>query len=650
MKAKLQITISLGLITLLTLGVFLFIGLNSAVAETTSSSLNNLYNNDFESDTANQFPTGWVQDGTTADYTATTTRFWDGAQSLGARGNTVSLNHSYVFDGANCPAVGDYSAKIAVNFDDFAADRAGLAFRAKDDTTDTTYIYALRNGNSQRLASFSGTTETVLLDVATTTIATDTWYWLRAEVSGNSLRARMWINGQIEPTDWYASTTSATLGNTQTCVGVYTRIGDTNDVYFDYLEVDGEQQPLPTIGATTDADKQANIWFSMKQKYLRWDGAWVRPFTEGHTGPPNYNVDGQDVVSEGIAYALQFAVTNNDQTTFDLVEGFATSTLERTLDGRTAGSLMAFHYDVGEGNVVDDWNFASDADVDRLQALLWADSRWGSAGSVNYLAKANQIAGDLRDYSFRTYSATNILTSDSNQSSTSTPEINPSYIDTTTFKLYDQATSTTFWDEAVTGSYNTLEDHMDNAGTLATSAGFPSDWIRFDMATGDPIINFTRADSEHYGSEAFRVLFRLYKDYKFYTETRATTLLNTVGTFLGNYYANNSTIPDTFDHDGTNPAGYDLDYSTYAAYLSLLPSGTTTATTVYNAKLANIYTESLGGMGSSTATTTACYEGCGYYGDSWSYFGELLRTDVLQNFGQEVISAINSASAVIFFD
>lgn len=63
-------------------------------------------------------------------------------------------------------------------------------------------------------------------------IAQDVWYWLRFQVNGTALKARIWRDGDPEPVTWHIDTTDSAVSAAGWC-GLYTRyIGDAEVDWF----------------------------------------------------------------------------------------------------------------------------------------------------------------------------------------------------------------------------------------------------------------------------------------------------------------------------------------------------------------------------------------------------------------------------------
>lgn len=558
-------------------------------------------------------PDGFTDVGTNNIYVVSNDVAWYGDRCLKVTGGG-SINHNFTYVTPTNLANGDYEVKGLFRFDDFAGDRFGIMFRCWNDSgTHKGYGAFMYGGNSVRVSSFSGTTESTKNTTASgISYATDTWYWIKVLTSGTSIKVKIWAINSNEPATWLIDITSSDIDNTHTGIGVYGRIGNANDAYADYLRA-YKKPALPDTTPSNDTEKRVNVWHTYKETFIRFDGAVVRPDPD------------RDVVSEAPAYALKLAVQMNDQTTFDLVENFCYNTMRRGANSEiTAVTLMGWLIDLEtHGTNIADTNWATDGDIDRAVALFWAHARWGSAGTINYKARALAILDDIRTYSANTDNSMAFILPYDGLVGDASYRINPSYLDPSAFRLfayYDTA-NTTFWNQAVDGTYFIIEESTDNAGSLATTAGLPTEWLIYNSSTNE--VESSTGDDE-YGFNAFRVLYRLYWDYIFYGSTEASTwLAGAIADFFHSEYDTNGDIDATYDHDGTNPSGYDLEYFYWASYYALLVGSKATASTVLSTELANAYSDD---------GVDAQYFDTGYYPSFWNFIAQLRADGELTNY------------------
>jgi hypothetical protein len=203
----------------------------------------------------------------------------------------------------------------------------------------------------------------------------------------------------------------------------------------------------------------SDAWSGWKNRYLRADGLVRRPNPQGFNGAYQ---PASDNVSEGTAYGLLLAIQMNDQAAFDLMYNYDKTQLQRSNNGiATASHLSGWHYD-DEHNQMYDWNFATDAEMDKALALAWAAHRkadghtgW-TTSSINYATEATNVISDLKASCFRTVNGKAYQVSDSLQGSANPAEINPSYLSVAAYTIFQNFTGDTFWASALAGAYDLL--------------------------------------------------------------------------------------------------------------------------------------------------------------------------------------------------
>ncbi|MEQ8959397.1 MAG: glycosyl hydrolase family 8, partial [Coleofasciculus sp. C2-GNP5-27] len=128
-------------------------------------------------------------------------------------------------------------------------------------------------------------------------------------------------------------------------------------------------------------------WVIYRQQFIQEDGRVI-----------DYEASDRST-SEGQAYAMLRAVLINDPTTFALTLDWAEKNLHRlTETGEPEDNLWVWLWgqdDEGNWGAIDR-NFASDADIDAITALIWASRRWNRP---DYLELARIKLRDLWDYS-----------------------------------------------------------------------------------------------------------------------------------------------------------------------------------------------------------------------------------------------------------
>jgi len=411
---------------------------------------------------------------------------------------------------------------------------------------------------------------------------------------------------------------------------------------------------------TTTAGQIADTYQGYLQRYLTFDGAIVRPPTEGSNG--TFTAAVADVVSEGIAYGLKMAVQSNDQKTFNLVDNWTRANLDRRVSttantqlnaAPTTGlNLMAFHYNPnssdGKGaGTIYDANAALDADPERAVALLWAHARWGSSSltvgsgpelvTPNYMARALAITGDIATYGLKFSSATGFwyLVNDLQQT-TDVVQIGPDYNNPAAFKMFAEydVTNRAKWGLAVSGAYDILTKAANQVMTGATpaqstTAALNPNWISFTLSTGLTSGTPSTYGDSNYGYNAFRSYNRLYDAYTWYGDTAALTALRLPKTFFTAQWNASAKIAATYNHDGTNAATYEKTFFYWASYWSIYAGDTsnTVAAAIYSGKLASKYTQLPSG---------SYYDNGGYtyFDQSWNVINEMQKAGLFINYGQ----------------
>lgn len=480
-----------------------------------------------------------------------------------------------------------------------------------------------------------------------------TWYSLELYVTDGAFILRAAPYGSTLQTiiEWYG------FSNQNTYIGgiAVSKFFSTNLVGKYYINnIKFLQDYVYPTFPTTITTMLANSWDGWKRRYVRSDGCVRRPYPEGLSASfAAYS----DVVSEGIGYALMYAVQQNDQATFDSVYNFAKNNLQRANNNQltTGLHLMAWHADdinvqsAGGGGVYD-WNWATDADVDAALALVWAahrktngDAGWATS-SINYNTEATNIINDLKSYAFRADGTPQYQTTDSFQSSATPWENNPSYISPAAHAVFQAFTGDNFWNNAITGAYDlltksathTLQDPVQNKPM--TGVGLVSDWCGYSNVTHDVSQIGTRLIKFSY--DAFRSSYRVYWHWLFYSATQATTFFNAgiKSFFSSELTKNNGSIWAEYNHDGTVFGQYEKSMMSGGAYLVL------TANDANNSQAASLYSNKLqpsvtykqnpaGDWWGDNPTTTGQFQAApSYFNNSWMQFFMMIKNGTFKNF------------------
>ena len=82
----------------------------------------------------------------------------------------------------------------------------------------------------------------VSLDSEAFALIIDKEYWLKFQVIGTALKAKIWSADSVEPYDWHIETTDADIASGAVGIGAY---DGTQDFYLDYIGVDSSEIGLP---------------------------------------------------------------------------------------------------------------------------------------------------------------------------------------------------------------------------------------------------------------------------------------------------------------------------------------------------------------------------------------------------------------------
>ena len=435
--------------------------------------------------------------------------------------------------------------------------------------------------------------------------------------------------------------------------------------------VEPEAPPVAAVayvGNDYTSTQTAALWAGWKQRNLNGpganSGAVVRQTSNDWGGNDTTGNGYNDVVSEGQAFGLMLAVQFNDQITFNTVYNWTAANLQRVnLSSSTPGwdngvalNCFAWHYDWVTQAVVDA-DPAPDADIDVVTALLWADARWGSLGSLNYKQLALNIAHDVKQYFFLVDSTTGYAygpsTTEYEIGKVTGEQFDCSYGDPTAFRLLaiaDTANSQ-FWVNAINGWYHALNaDITYTVSGEGAPVGLPSDQYQISAgaynSTTDTYAGPFSISSENepgFGYDAVKVPIRTCWDWEFHAEARALAFLGGTGKgFLASKYISSVGIPAAFSHDGTTNGGYELSlfHLSYFQFLTTNDQGNTTGASLYTNFLsaAELYVVDAT-KGGAYISDLPGYLHSGYYGDFWALVGVLMISGEWTDYGALAPSA-----------
>ncbi|MGC4086960.1 MAG: glycosyl hydrolase family 8 [Polyangiaceae bacterium] len=273
-----------------------------------------------------------------------------------------------------------------------------------------------------------------------------------------------------------------------------------------------------------------NLW---KTNFVRDDGSFKKVIR-----PEN----GNDTVSEGIAYGMLIAVNMNDQQLFDGLYGYWKS---KKAAGSSAAGLMNWCIPAGSGSCPASGGSATDADEDAAFALLQAGKVWGGS----YAADGKALVQDI--YASADIDKTTKLPAGGSQFGN---KYNPSYFAPAYYRAFAAIDSGNDWNGVVTAVYDAIANISGTYGLVpawcAASGG--KQCMVADSNGG--------ANDQLYQYDSHRTPMRIGMDYCWNNEAKARTYVDKTTTFFAtNANAGLNGVDRIFDiyqlNGGTGPGG-----------------------------------------------------------------------------------------------
>lgn len=267
--------------------------------------------------------------------------------------------------------------------------------------------------------------------------------------------------------------------------------------------------------------------------------------------------DSDRSTSEGQAYAMLRAVLIDDPTTFALTLDWAEKNLQRLSEtGSYEDQLWVWKWGQskpGQWGPIDR-NFASDADIDAITALILASRRWNRP---EYLELARVKLRDLwRVSTFQVPGGNRYLLPGPVEAFSPSPTtiiLNPSYFTPYAFRLFAQVDSVRDWMSLVKSSYEALEQ-----SSKVSAVGLPSDWIALDIKTGKyQAITPQKNIQSVYSFDAYRVWWRVAWDAAWFNAPEAKPYLRTATRHLEQQWRQHKRLPARIDIQGKATVNYE---------------------------------------------------------------------------------------------
>lgn len=296
--------------------------------------------------------------------------------------------------------------------------------------------------------------------------------------------------------------------------------------------------------STTNQDILEQSWVIYRQQFIQEDGRVI-----------DYQASDRST-SEGQAYAMLRSVIIDDPTTFALTLKWAENNLHR-LDpqGKPIDQLWVWLWGKEKGNWgAIDRNFASDADIDAITALILASRRWQRP---EYLNLAKLKLQDLWEYStIEVPGGKRYLLPGPKEAFVPNPStlyLNPSYLAPLAFRLFAQVDTERNWLSLVETSYQILEQ-----SSKVSTVGLPSDWIALDTQTGK--FQSLPSDSKLkslYSFDAYRVWWRVAWDVELFQSAPGLSYLKVATKHLQKQWRESGNIPAQIDLQGKSLVNYE---------------------------------------------------------------------------------------------
>jgi endoglucanase len=344
----------------------------------------------------------------------------------------------------------------------------------------------------------------------------------------------------------------------------------------------------PSGSTGLSPDQMAYSWQVYGQRFIQADGR-VIDWAEADRS-----------TSEGQAYAMLRAVMVDDRATFDRTLRWAENNLQRTVSN-TVGAprrdrLWAWKWgkQTASGNKwgILDSNFASDADIDAITALILAARRWQQP---DYLRLAQAKLADLWTASTTSVAGQRVLLPGPAAAfqTAQTVYLNPSYMAPAAFRLFAQVDAQRDWQRLVDSSYSVLTQ-----AAQLSAVQLPGDWVAVDrqsgqyraLAAGDgPAPNIV----SRYSFDAYRVWWRVGLDAAWFQAPEATRFLQTHLGHLRHLWQSQQIIPAQIDLKGKPLVTYESTAQYAMLYAAWSLTDPAIARQIYQTKLGPAYRDGL---------------------------------------------------------
>lgn len=379
------------------------------------------------------------------------------------------------------------------------------------------------------------------------------------------------------------------------------------------INVEGNQEiknknVLISLSGPINIYKKQNIskilldsaWAYYKSAFIKSYGQSVDPSREYKT------------TSEGQSYAMLKAVFQNDKPTFDGIWSWTKDHLRY----RNQDKLISWLWGEKDGKEqLIDSNNATDADEDIALSLILASNKWNNP---KYLDEAKVLLNDIWENAVvRVNGKYYILPAVNGFDKPDGYVLNLSYFSPASYRVFSTVDKIHPWGKLADDSYSTLEEL---SKIKNNKTDLPPNWI-FVTNDGELISakKYMGKDSDNYGFDAFRTLWRVSLDYKWFGEKKAEKYLKDIDPFFSSQIKDNKKIYSMYSLDGKPIVNY-TSLSTNVGPLSVFAvSNSKKAEELYNSSIYKKFNFEQGYWGDKN----------NYFDQNWAWFGTALYTNSL---------------------
>lgn len=282
------------------------------------------------------------------------------------------------------------------------------------------------------------------------------------------------------------------------------------------------QELDPSLPQEPSPELLAESWNAYRQRFIQEDGRVIDWEAESRS------------TSESQAYGMLRAVLADDPESFARTLQWAEDNLARLSSSQPNAPLSDQLWSWNWGKRGDRWvildpNFAIDADIDAVTALILAAPKWDKP---EYLDLAKLKLKDIWELSTYELGEQRYLLpgpkeafvkgqEDDPSSNNLRLQLNPSYLAPYAFRLFAQVDPERDWLSLVESSYQVLE-----GASELSAKGLPGDWMEVTQAgTFQPITPPSRLTSR-YSFDAYRVWWRVSIDAAWFDAPEARQYLS----------------------------------------------------------------------------------------------------------------------------